>query len=213
MDRHSCHHHFSRGTIRTVSMYRQIALPHCHIKTAARTNFTGKYGILLFEKGEKSFGSVLAANCTLGKEFWRGASLKLCQSCSKSGKVIWRRWNLIVAKHNNLLASGCYEPSVNSQMVVQCSMCKKGEWPESPGCTVEWRKWPSAPGTRSPSRGPPEARLGCCNGAHGSRQREATRAKLPLTSSITLEERKRGSDGAAHQYTSHPRFRPTGLYG
>lgn len=37
--------------------------------------------------------------------------------------------------------------------------------------------------------------------------------KLPLTSSITLEERKRGSDGAAHQYTSHPRFRPAGLYG
>ncbi len=37
--------------------------------------------------------------------------------------------------------------------------------------------------------------------------------KLPLTSSITLEERKRGSEGAAHQYTSHPRFRPAGLYG
>src|SRR5713226_9113357 len=64
-----------------------------------------------------------------------------------------------------------------------------------------------APGARA------EARLGCCNGAHGSRRREATRAQLPLTSSITLEERKRGSDGTAHQYTSHPRFRPAGLYG
>src|SRR6266568_3809958 len=114
-------------------------------------------------------------------------------------------FSFVIDEDHNLLASGCYEPSVNSQMVVQCSMCKKGEWPESPGCTVEWRKWPSAPGTRSPSRGPPEARLGCCNGAHGSRQREATRAKLPLTSSITLAERKRGSDGAAHQATSHPR--------
>jgi hypothetical protein len=39
------------------------------------------------------------------------------------------------------------------------------------------------------------------------------RAQLPLTSSITLEERKRGSDDAAYQYTSHPRFRPAGLYG
>jgi hypothetical protein len=44
-------------------------------------------------------------------------------------------------------------------------------------------------------------------------RRETTRAQLPLTSAITLEERKRGSDGAAHQYTSHPRFRPAGLYG
>ena len=49
--------------------------------------------------------------------------------------------------------------------------------------------------------------------AHGSRQREATQAQLPLTSSITLEERKRGLYDAAHQYTSHPRFRPAGLYG
>src|SRR5216683_5049974 len=36
---------------------------------------------------------------------------------------------------------------------------------------------------------------------------------FPLTSSITLEERKRGSNATAHQYTSHPRFRPAGLYG
>jgi hypothetical protein len=45
---------------------------------------------------------------------------------------------------------------------------------------VEWRQRPSTPGTRSPSGGPPEARLGRCTGAHGSRRREATRAKLPL---------------------------------
>ena len=37
-----------------------------------------------------------------------------------------------------------------------------------------------------------------------SLRREATRVQLPLTSSITLEERKREADGAAHQYTSHP---------
>ena len=49
--------------------------------------------------------------------------------------------------------------------------------------------------------------------AHGSRRREATRAQLPLTSSITLEEQKRGPYGKAHQYTSRPRFRPAGLYG
>jgi hypothetical protein len=78
---------------------------------------------------------------------------------------------------------------------------------------VKWRQRPNTPGTRSPSKGPPEACLGGCHGAHGSRRREATRAKLPLTSSITLEERKRGSNGPAHQYTSHPRFRPAGLYG
>ncbi len=50
-------------------------------------------------------------------------------------------------------------------------------------------------------------------GAHGIRGREETRAQLPLTSSITLEERKRGSHVPAHQYTFHPRFRPAGLYG
>ncbi len=44
-------------------------------------------------------------------------------------------------------------------------------------------------------------------------RREATRAQLPLTSAFTLEERKRGSDEAPHQYTFHPRFRPAGLYG
>jgi hypothetical protein len=69
-------------------MYRQITLPHCHIKTAARTYFTGTYGILLSEKVEKSFGSALMANCTFGKECWRRADFKLCQSRSKSGKVI-----------------------------------------------------------------------------------------------------------------------------
>ncbi len=76
-----------------------------------------------------------------------------------------------------------------------------------------WWSWFSIPGTRSLSRGPPEARLGYCNGAHGPRRREATRAQLPLTSSITLEERKRGSYSTAYQYTSYPRFRPAGLYG
>ena len=44
-------------------------------------------------------------------------------------------------------------------------------------------------------------------------RREATRAQLPLTSAFTLEERKRGSNDATHQYTFHPRFRPAGLYG
>jgi hypothetical protein len=69
-------------------MYRQITLLHCQIKTAARTYFTGKYGIHLSEKVEKSFGSTLRANCTFGKECWRRADFKLCQSHSKSGKVI-----------------------------------------------------------------------------------------------------------------------------
>jgi hypothetical protein len=78
---------------------------------------------------------------------------------------------------------------------------------------VGWRKRTSTPGTRSPSRGPPEARLGCCHGAHGTRRREATRAQLPLTSAITRAERKRGLNSVAYQYTSHPRFRPAGLYG
>ena len=66
---------------------------------------------------------------------------------------------------------------------------------------------------QEPEQRPAGGTLGSRNGAHGSRRREATRAQLPLTSSITLEERKRGSDGTAHQYTAHPRFRPAGLYG
>jgi len=94
-------HRFSYNTKRTVSMCRQITLPHCHIKKAARTHFTGKYGIFLFEKGKKSFGSVLVANCTFGKEYWQSSIFKLIHSRSKSGKVIWRRWNLIVTKHTS----------------------------------------------------------------------------------------------------------------
>jgi hypothetical protein len=52
---------------------------------AARTYFTGKYSILLFEKGEKSFGSVLAANRTFGKERWQNSVFKLRYLSSGSG--------------------------------------------------------------------------------------------------------------------------------
>jgi hypothetical protein len=42
---------------RELSIYRQITLPRRHRKAAARTDFTGKYGLPLSEKTEKSFGS------------------------------------------------------------------------------------------------------------------------------------------------------------
>src|SRR5947209_5062737 len=43
-------------------------LPHCQIKMAARTNFTGKYSLAFSEKTQRSFGNQLMTNCTLGKE-------------------------------------------------------------------------------------------------------------------------------------------------
>ena len=66
---------------------------------------------------------------------------------------------------------------------------------------------------QEPEQRPAGGSLGVCNGALAPDGVRATRAQLPLTSVFTLEERKRGSDDAAHQYTFHPRFRPAGLYG
>jgi hypothetical protein len=51
------------------------------------------------EQAENSFGSVLAANGTFGKECWRSSLFKLCQSSSESGNFIRRRCHLIMAKH------------------------------------------------------------------------------------------------------------------
>gem|GEM_PF-5700290 len=66
---------------------------------------------------------------------------------------------------------------------------------------------------QEPEQRPAGGIFGTATKALWHQRREATRAQLPLTSAFTLEERKRGSDEAAHQYTFHPRFRPTGLYG
>ncbi len=66
---------------------------------------------------------------------------------------------------------------------------------------------------QEPEQRPAGGRCGAATRVLWHQRREATRAQLPLTSAFTLEERKRGSDGAAHQYTAHPRFRPAGLYG
>src|SRR5260221_12034996 len=41
------------------------------------------------------------ASCTFGKVFWRSFNFKLYQSRSKSGNLIRRRWNLILAKHKS----------------------------------------------------------------------------------------------------------------
>jgi hypothetical protein len=68
-----------------VSIHRQITLPHCHIKTVARTDFTSKYDLPLSEQTEKSFGSVLAANRTFGKECWQSSVFKLGHLSSESG--------------------------------------------------------------------------------------------------------------------------------
>src|SRR2546426_5668878 len=74
-------------------------LPHCHIKTAARTDFIGKYGLPLSKKTEKSFGNLLMTNRTCGKECWRSSVCKLCHPSSKSGRFIWRCGNHYSTKH------------------------------------------------------------------------------------------------------------------
>jgi hypothetical protein len=66
---------------------------------------------------------------------------------------------------------------------------------------------------QEPEQRPAGGTLGTATRVLWHQRREATRAQLPLTSSITLAERKRGPYVAAHQYTSRPRFRPAGLYG
>ncbi len=66
---------------------------------------------------------------------------------------------------------------------------------------------------QEPEQRPAGGRCGTATRVLWHQRREATRAQLPLTSAFTLEERKRGSDDATHQYTFHPRFRPAGLYG
>jgi hypothetical protein len=76
-------------------------LPHCQIKTAARTNFTGKNGLPLSEKTKKSFGSQFMTNRTFGKECWQGPLFNLCYPSSKSGRFIWRSRNHYSTKHNN----------------------------------------------------------------------------------------------------------------
>jgi hypothetical protein len=80
--------------------FAKITLLRCHIKVAARTDSTGKYGLPLSEKTEKSFGSDLMANRTFGKEYWQGPLLKLCQPSSKSGRFIWRSGNHYLTKHS-----------------------------------------------------------------------------------------------------------------
>jgi hypothetical protein len=73
--------------------------PHCHIKTAARTDFTSKYGLLSSSQSEKSLCSILAANSTFGKEYWRSSIFNLYHSDSKSGRFIWRRRYRLLTKH------------------------------------------------------------------------------------------------------------------
>ena len=80
----------------------QITVPRFHIKMAARADFTGKYGLPLSERAEKSFGNVLAANCTFGKECWRSSSFKLHQSSSESGRFIRRSGNHYSTKHSSM---------------------------------------------------------------------------------------------------------------
>src|SRR6266702_1573433 len=77
-------------------------LPHCQIKTAARTNFTGKNGWPLSEKTKKSFGSQLMTNRTFGKECWQGPLFNLCYPSSKSGRFLWRSGNHYSTKHMRL---------------------------------------------------------------------------------------------------------------
>ena len=61
---------------------------------AARTDFTGKYGLPLSEKNGKIFWQRFHGKPHGSrKEYWRSSVFKLCQSRSKSGKFIWRSGN------------------------------------------------------------------------------------------------------------------------
>jgi hypothetical protein len=72
-----------------VRIHRQITLPRCQRKMAARTDFTSKYGLPFSSPRGKIFWQRLSGNLHGSrKEFWRRVSFKLCQSRSKSGKVI-----------------------------------------------------------------------------------------------------------------------------
>src|SRR6266567_6313943 len=105
MEWHSCSHRFSRGTKLRARIHRQKTLPHCHIKTATRTDFIGKYGLPLSKKTEKSFGSQLMTSRTFGKECWRSSVCKLCHSSSKSGRFIRRSGNHYLTKHSCVQAA------------------------------------------------------------------------------------------------------------
>jgi len=76
-------------------------LPRCHIKMAAKTDYTGKWSFPLSEQTGKSFGSILAANRTFGKECWRSSIFKLRHLCSKDGRFIWRSGNHYSTKHTS----------------------------------------------------------------------------------------------------------------
>jgi hypothetical protein len=60
-------------------------MPRSHIKTVAGTDFTSKHGLPFPEQAEKTFGSILVANCTFGKECWQSSIFNLHNLSSKSG--------------------------------------------------------------------------------------------------------------------------------
>jgi hypothetical protein len=82
-------------------------LPRCQIKTTARTDFIGKYGLPFSEKMKKSFGSLLMTNRTFGKECWRDPLFNLRHPSSKSGKFIWQSGNHYSTKHKTLSQRRC----------------------------------------------------------------------------------------------------------
>ncbi len=84
---------------RELSSYSQITLPRRHSKAAARTDCTCICGLPFFKRRKNLFGNLSVAIRTFGNVCWQRPVLKLCQSSSKSGNILRRRWNLILAKH------------------------------------------------------------------------------------------------------------------
>src|SRR5258708_10573774 len=85
---HSCSHRFSRGMKLVVRIHRHITLPRCHRKMAARTDFTSKYGLPYSSPRGKIFWQRLSVKLHFLQRIMASVSFKLCQSRSKSGKVI-----------------------------------------------------------------------------------------------------------------------------
>jgi len=60
-------------------------LPRGHRKMAVKNRFLMQIQLVFSRTDEKSFGSVLVANCTYGKAYWRSSVFKLHYSSSESG--------------------------------------------------------------------------------------------------------------------------------
>src|SRR5262249_54712690 len=110
----------------------QLTLPRFHIKTAARTDFTGTYGFPFPKQVKNPGGSPYVANGTFGNIFWRSSGFKLCHSCSKSGKVMRRCRQINLAKHNNSLVVLQFSEKETHTFSLESPFCSWNDFPLSP---------------------------------------------------------------------------------